>query len=98
MANSGWIDGINNDGGTLSLFNRSVHIGIGRTTPIKSVNAIGDHEDLTTDRSLRPPFDQVAHGKVGTGGSTWIPKRQPERLGRLRVVGGRVLHDLYGAI
>ena len=63
--------------GTLSLVNGSVHVRIRRATPIISVYAIGDHKDLTTGRSLRPPFDQVTHGKVGTRGRTRIPKRQP---------------------
>src|SRR5437588_1388153 len=98
MANPWGIDGINDDAGTLSLLNRSVHIRIRRATPIISVYAIRDHKDLTTGLSLRPPLDQVSHREVGTGRRTRIPKRQAQRLGRLRMVGSEVLNNLYRSL
>src|SRR5437588_6234913 len=98
MANSGGIDGKNNDAGTLSLVNGSVHVRIGRATAVKSVDAIGDHKDLTTGLSLRPPLDQVSHREVGAGRRTRIPQRQAQRLSCLRMVSRQVLNNLYRSL
>src|SRR5579864_341363 len=69
MAGSGVVDGIDDDPGSLRIFNSRIDVGILITWfSVVAVDSIGNQNHLTTwTASAGPTLGQIAQCKIGTG-------------------------------
>src|SRR4029077_16760857 len=75
------VDRVNDDPRALCFFNGGVYIRVtGSATP-KAIDAVGNHQDLAANRTIRPALDQVNYREVGAGRRAWVSQRKSQRFG-----------------
>src|SRR5205814_6868604 len=97
-SDAGSVDGKNVDGSALRIFDGGIYIRVAGPAAPKAIYTVADHDDLMASSVRRPALDEIAQRKVRAGVGARNALRKEQGFGRLRVVLGKILDNLRGAV